>query len=279
MDALSAVSETALITLKAHVLETQTDNAVFHDPMAVTCLAQLEPMLPQDVQTRILARKLPSRLTRYIALRARKHDAYAKAFTQMHPQGLVVSLGAGFDTRFWRVSSKPGKYLEVDLPPVVALKQQALGKHMDFEMIGCSVLAEAWIERIRAIQSEHVLFLAEGLFMYLSKPDVMRIFNCLAQSFSQSEIVFETANERYTRGLWKKMVASKLRRALGTRTGVSFAFGIRAAQEIESYGPNISVVEEWSYFEDRDISPRFLKLFRGLKFIARTQWTIRASLG
>ena len=279
MDALSAVSETALITLRARVAETEKENPVIRDEIGSECLERLRSLLPTDTRTRILDRNLPPTLTRHIALRARKYDAYAKEFIELHPDGLVVSLGCGFDTRYWRVSQVAWNYVEVDLPEVIEAKQQVLGDIANYRMIGCSVLEDRWVEEIQSLQNENILFLAEGLFMYLPKPDVIRVFNRLSEIFSRSQIVFEVVNEKYTKGIWKKSVESKMRRSAGTTAGSSYEFGLRDAREVEAYGRNITVVEEWSYFEDEDILPKYLRLFRNVKFMSRTQWTIKATIG
>lgn len=100
MDILSAVSETALITLKSHVVEAEGKNPVIEDAMAIECFNRLQSLLPADTRERVLNRKLPSTLTRHIALRARKYDSYVRNFIEENPNGLVVSLGCGFDTRY-----------------------------------------------------------------------------------------------------------------------------------------------------------------------------------
>jgi methyltransferase (TIGR00027 family) len=264
MDILSAVSETALITLRARVEEAGADGPVIDDPVGRECLERIRSILPAEAQDRLLNRKLPSTLTRHIALRSRKYDSYVKQFLDKHPAGLVVSLGCGFDTRYWRVSDEEWKYVEVDLPEVIEAKRQVLGNRVTYRMIGCSVLEPDWIELIRSLQDEKVLFLAEGLLMYLPRAEVAGLFSMLSNSFTKSEIVFEVVHERYTKGLWKKSVESKMKRNLGSDAGNSYEFGVRQAGDIESYGEAIKVVEEWSYFEDEDIRPKFLRLFRHL---------------
>jgi methyltransferase (TIGR00027 family) len=279
MDELSAVSETALITLRARVVEAEKDRPVIRDDIGVLCLERIRTLLPAETRNRILDENLPSTLTRYIALRSRKYDAYAQEFIQEHPEGLVVSLGCGFDTRYWRVSEKPWKYVEIDLPEVIEVKKKVLGDIANYTMIGCSVLEERWVEEIRSIQGENILFLAEGLFMYFPKAEVVRIFNELAETFLRSHIVFEVVDVKYTQGMWKKRVESKMKRSIGTEAGSSYQFGVRNATDVEAYGKDIKVVEEWSYFEDEDIQPRFLRLFRNFKFVSRTQWTVKATIG
>ncbi len=279
MDILNAVSETALITLKARVVESEKGNPVIRDEVSAECLERLQSLLPTDTHTRILDRKLPPTLTRHIAPRARKYDAYAKDFIKELPDGLVVSLGCGFDTRYWRVSDQAWNYVEVDLPEVIEAKKQVLGNIATYRMIGCSVLEDGWVQEIGSLQTERILFLAEGLFMYLPKPDVVGIFHRLSETFSRSQIVFEVVNEKYTKGMWKKSVERKMRRSAGTTAGSSYEFGLRDAREVEAYGRNITVVEEWSYFEDEDILPKYLRLFRNVKFMSKTQWTIKATIG
>jgi O-methyltransferase involved in polyketide biosynthesis len=115
--------------------------------------------------------------------------------------------------------------------------------------------------------------------MYLPPAEVVGLFNKLSRTFSKSEIVFEVVNKRYTQGFWKKRVEARMKRNLGSEAGASYQFGVRQAKEIETYGPAIKVVEEWSYFEDEDIRPKFLRLFRPFKFMTRTQWTIKATIG
>ena len=278
MDILSAVSETALITLKARVVEAEKEEPVLQDEMAKICLDRLRALLPPETRARVLDRKLPVTLTRHIALRARQYDAYTRAFLADNPGGLVASLGCGFDTRNWRISNQPWPYVEVDLPAVIGAKKQILGDMATYRLIGGSVLEDEWLEEIGSTQTERVLFLAEGLLMYLPKPAVIGLFQKLAERFSRSQIVFEVVNEKYTKGVWKKSVESKMRRNLGSEAGASYQFGLREASEIEGYAQGLRVVEEWSYFEDRDIIPRFLRLFRHLKFVTRTQWTIKATI-
>ncbi|MDD5038697.1 MAG: class I SAM-dependent methyltransferase [Dehalococcoidales bacterium] len=275
MSFASAVSETALITLKARVIESQKVKPVIEDPVALECFNRLQSILPLELRDRILKRKLPATLTSYIALRARKYDNYTRRFLEKYTDGLVVSLGCGFDTRYWRISKEPWRYIEVDLPDVIATKKEVLADLVTYTMIGGSVLEKTWMEEILSRQQKHVLFLAEGLFMYLPVDGVINLFRQLAGSFTESELVFEVVNEKYTKGSWKKIVASKMG-TLGTQAGSSYDFGIRNAGDIEAYASNIKVTEEWSYFEDPDIKPAAWRLLRNMKLFTRLQWTIRA---
>jgi len=273
---LNAISETALITLKARVIEAEKTVPLIHDRRGREVMDRLGSLVSEGIKKRVLEKKLKPALVSYLALRARRYDAYTRTFLEEHPGGRVISLGSGFDTRYWRISDEPWDYTEVDLPEVIAVKKEVLGKDPGYEMIGCSVLDDDWIEQVSGRQKQNVLFLAEGLLMYLREADAIGLIKKLAMTFSESQLVFEIIHRKYTKGFRKRLVESKIKGASGTMAGESYRFGLGDAREIESYMENIRVVDEWSYFEDPDLKPRFLRILRHFRSFARTQWTIRA---
>lgn len=278
MTDLNVVSETALITLKARAVETVREEPLIRDPLSIRIIESLQSIKLSPAQHRILERRPPRSLSSYIALRARKYDAYAIAFLRDHPDGMVISLGAGLDTRYWRISAGADKYLELDLPEMVSLKKELLGDRLEYELIPGSVLEKEWVERLAAKQNEHILFLAEGLLMYLPEKEVVQLFQRLASGFTNSQMVFEVVHRKYTRGFRKRMVESKMKRRGGTEAGSSYSYGITAGKDIQAYALNLKVLEEWSYLEDPDVRPKSLRFLRHFKSFARTQWTIQAEI-
>ena len=277
MGNLNSVSETALFTLMARVCEAEKQDPIIFDTQGIEILTKLKFLVSSDFSKKLLEKKLPPTLTNYLALRARKFDLYTKAFIK-RKGGLVVSLGSGFDTRYWRIADPKLNYLEIDLPEVIQIKKVLFEEEPPYEMIGRSVLDDQWIEMISSRQTENILFLAEGLLMYLNEIDAIDLFKRLSEVFSNSEMVFEVINKKYTQGMWKKVVMSKMKRRFGTEAGASYNYGISYAKEIESYASNIRVLEEWSHFEEPDIVPRFQRYLRKFKLFSRTQWTIRARI-
>jgi len=271
---LSDVSKTALATLRSHALESQGKNPVLHDPMAQTCLDALASLASEADRQLLFDRKLSSRLTSHLALRARKYDSLTNDFIARNPSSTVINLGCGFDTRYWRIDNRKCTYIELDLPEVIELKMQALKDKLSYELIACSVLDPSWIDEVTSEGNRNFLLLAEGLFMYLPRADVMILFKTLADRFQNSEIVLEVVTEAYTRGLWKKLVVMKMQRELGLDAGSSYNFGIKNAKELETYAKGIRVVSEWSYVEDPDMPDKIYKYLG----ISRIQWTVAATI-
>jgi methyltransferase (TIGR00027 family) len=276
---LTEVSETALITLRSRVIESRKSNPVLLDPVGEECFEALVSEMPDDLRKRVMERKLSPVLTRYIALRARQYDRLCLEFLEEFPEGLVVNLGSGFDTRFWRLGGRNLKYLELDLPGVIRIKQQLLKDKITYPMIEDSVLEESWISKVKEMQSDQVLFVAEGLFMYLPSDQVIQTLIRLGESFLSSRLVMEVVAEKYTRGFRKKMVERKMRSGAGSTAGDYYQYGIKEARDLESYHSGFSVKGEWSFFEDPDIQPAFLKLFRHFKFLSKTLYTVIADIG
>ena len=278
MQTLTEVSETALITLRSRVIEDGKSHPVLQDPVGKECFEALMELSPGDLKKRILERKLSPVLTLHIALRARKYDQLCTEFLEEFPEGLIVNLGCGFDTRFWRLGGGTLNYMELDLPGVIGTKRQILKDKIAYRTIEDSVLEEGWIAEVKKRQAEKVLFVAEGLLMYLPRDQVIQTLTRLAESFKNSRLVMEVVAEKYTRGFRKKMVERKMRKGAGSTAGDYFQYGIREASDLESYHPGYRIRGEWSFFEDPDIKPAFLKLFRHFKSLSRTQYTVVADI-
>jgi methyltransferase (TIGR00027 family) len=271
---LTDVSKTAIATLRCHVLESKKNNPVIKDPMAEYCLNELMAIATEEERMLLFNRKLSPVLTNHIAIRARKYDSIINNYISKMPSCTVVNLGCGFDTRYWRINNRPCEYIELDLPELIEMKREVLKHHLSYEMIGCSVLDTSWIDRITSKGNRGFLLIAEGLFMYLPRMDVINLFKIFSERLYNSQITLEVVTDKYTRGIWKKIVIMKINRELGFDAGSSYSFGVKNASEFESFGEGLKVANEWSYFEDPDIRPRILKYLG----YSRTQWTVTVTI-
>ena len=100
--------ETLLIPLYA---KAQTGNPLFFDPRA------------QDILTRVdydfTRLRVPYKTVVLICQRAKKLDAVAKSFLAEHANGVVLHLGCGLDSRFWRVDNGRVEWYDLDMPPYI----------------------------------------------------------------------------------------------------------------------------------------------------------------
>jgi methyltransferase (TIGR00027 family) len=241
---LSQVSRTAITTLIGRVVESERKNTIFNDPMAVLCLERLTSIASAEEKNWILRQKrlfaaLQAHHAKPVALRARAFDSSANLFIANNPKCTVINLACGFDTRFWRIKKEGCRYVEIDLPEVIALKRDILKGQIDYELIGCSVLDASWINQATAKGNSRFLLLAEGLFMFLPKSDATTLLQRLGQRLDRSQLVLDMVHERYTRGIWKKLIAMETRY---WRSDISYVFGIKNPREIESFARGLKVL-------------------------------------
>jgi O-methyltransferase involved in polyketide biosynthesis len=241
---LSEVSRTAFLPLLCRVVESEKKNPVFNDPMAVLCLERLLSISSEEEKKRILRWKsmyagIQARDRKARAMTVRSFESIANHFISNHPGCTVINLACGFDTRFWRIENKKCKYVELDLPEMIELKREILKDHLGYELIGCSVLDTSWIDKVTSNENSNFLLLAEALFYYLPKQDVTSILQVIAQRFNRSQLVFDMAPEKYTKGLWKRLIQLESR---VWDIDVSFVSGINNPRDIESYGNGYKVI-------------------------------------
>ncbi len=224
---LSSVSQTAIVTLKSRVVESKKGLNNFYDEKGIEVYNSLVEGIRNgsynpgqkgsESQSHIINKKTPSSLTRHIALRGRKYDDYCREFLESHPDGLIVSLGCGLDTRFYRLGLDTSQYIELDLPEMIEIKGTLLGDDLTYTTIGKSVLDDTWLQEVADRQSTNILFIAEGLLMYLHEEDVIDLLKRMAETFDHCQAIIEVINKKYTTGLNKKMVEMKMKKKFRQR--------------------------------------------------------------
>jgi O-methyltransferase involved in polyketide biosynthesis len=238
---LSDVSRTAILTLLAHAVASEKQDVDFDDPMAVLCLQRLMSVASGQEKRWITwqRRIIGTSDARAMARRVTAFDTSANHFISSNPRCTVVNLGCGLDTRFWRIENRDARYVDVDLPEVIALKRVLLGDQLRYELLSFSVLDPSWIDEVTSGGNGDFILLAEGLFMLLPEKDVKSLLQLLAQRLVRSQLVVEMADEKWTRGFWRLAFALQAR-VWGLN--VSFVSGIKNPGQIESYGPGLKVI-------------------------------------
>lgn len=244
---LSPVSRTAILLLICRALESEKGRPGCDDPMAVLCLERLlagasgEDRRWIEREVRVYS-GLQAHHAREGVRRGQAFDRAADRFIADHPHCTVINLACGFDTRFWRIQNERCRYIEIDLPEVMALKVELLQPQLKYETIGGSVTDPAWIERVTATGNTDFLLLAEGLLPWLPQPEAAGLLKQIGDRFVRSQLVLDVIPEKYTRGIWKLLLRLDARISWGL--DAAMAFGIRDPQQLEAYGTGLKVIGE-----------------------------------
>jgi O-methyltransferase involved in polyketide biosynthesis len=179
---LGGVSETALMTLNGRAHQAGLPDAIIDDPMAITLRDSF------DVDFTKFGRQ-----GQEMALRSLAVDQCALAYLRRHPKATIVALAEGFQTSFWRldkaVANPQFRWVSVDLPPVIELREQLLPPSPRITNLAQSALDYSWIDRIDG--TDGVFITAEGLLMYLQPDQSMGLITECAKRFPGGQMFFD----------------------------------------------------------------------------------------
>ena len=183
---LGPVQETLLIPLLARARETERRRGLLRDPRAVEIVRDLD----YDFSKWEGGRSLKGAV-----LRARMFDGYVEDFLAAHPEGTVVEIGCGLDTRFDRVDNGRVRWFDLDLPDTMALRRRFFDDEPRRTMVAASVLDTDWMDPVEAAGGPW-MFVAEAVLIYLDAPDAQRAIVNIAGRFPGARIAFDTAAAR-----------------------------------------------------------------------------------
>ena len=229
---LQEVSETLLITVYLRNLETKREDSIIKDNKSVEIVDRINYNFS----------KFDSQLNQaIIAIRTEIIDEVVKNFISQNPDGTIISLGTGLSTRFFRVDNGSIKWFGIDLPRVKPVWDALIGESDRFQYLAYSILNFDWIEKIKETTSDNILFIAEGLLMYLSEIEVKQLIITLKNNFAGSEIIFDSVGNFLAKNSQLNPGVSK--------TNASFNWGIENLEEIENWDEGIELVDRWYYSE------------------------------
>jgi methyltransferase (TIGR00027 family) len=270
------IAATSFVTLYCHALESLSDDPILSDPKSVGIMNELNKTLspPDHMLDRILvAGTLDRRLVVHIAIRAKKYDDYARNFLQKFPDGVVVNIGCGLDSRFLRIDNERVVLYDLDLPEIIAIKKTFFQETDRYHLIASSLLDFDWMTTVLRHKGPF-LFMAEGVFMYLDGKDVRSLVLKIQETFPGSELACEVVNSLWLGSPFKKMLDYKLQRRVHLGKGAMFRSGIRDGREMEQWHSGIQFLDEWSYFDSEEKKLGWLRFFRHIELIRKTQWTV-----
>lgn len=190
---LRGAPETMLATLYAKALDADAPRSILHDSYARDIVARIDY---DWSRTGIKPQNAPS-----VTLRARHFDVWAGQFLTVHPNAVVVHLGCGLDSRYFRLGPGPGvEWFDVDYPDVAALREQFYPRREHCHVVAASVTDQAWPASVPS--DRPTLILAEGLTMYLTESDGLELLRRLVAEFPFGEMQFDSFNRLGIRLQW-----------------------------------------------------------------------------
>lgn len=183
MTELGAVAETALWTLHHRAAEAaRPGGGVIADPLAISLAERIDhPMGARFGDD--------PRVSQWQALRALTFDREVRRFAAAHPGGTVVALGEGLETEFWRVDDGRLRWVTVEFPELIVLRERLLPPSPRRRSVAGDARDLSWADGLDG----PVLVTAQGLLMYLERDDALGLISAAAARLPGSAMVFDVA--------------------------------------------------------------------------------------
>lgn len=256
---LSGVPRTLLLTTRSRVEEHERPDGLFRDPQ----LAEWWPSLQWDPALDRMYTPL-SQLS--WAIRAHLFDQAVQRHLATYPNAVVIELGAGLSTRYYRVGERCRCWIELDLPEVTALRHQLDTERDQHRFISCSALDLQWLDQIPEGPPEELLILAEGLFMYFEAAEIQSLISQLNHRFMGATLVFDGVG-----GITKGKIAQQL-----AQLGAPLKWLIRDERDLSAIGLRVTKVQ--SLIQENCRYPHRIGWFRWLPWLSKLPPIRNASL-
>ena len=201
---LGDVQTTALIPLAVKANETLRKNARVKDRKAVEIIRTL------NIDTAQYDKFMSHEgvIARTIML-----DRQLKGIIKKSPDTVIVNVGAGFDDRFSRVDNGSIRWFDLDLPDAIAARRKAFRERDRVTMIPGSALEDDWCSLVRSAligRKSKPVFIAEGLFMYLTLDQIRTFLEVLKKNFPTAVYLSQNRTAKHCRRTRSTMIQSRI---------------------------------------------------------------------
>jgi O-methyltransferase involved in polyketide biosynthesis len=258
---LSPIEQTAFLTQYARALDGRGPRPILGDTLAGEVVDSIDyDFAGLGVSASVVCQT---------ALRAKMLDDRVRRFISEHANAVVVDLGAGLDCGAYRVAPPPSvDWYSVDLPAIIALRDEVLPARPGSHSVGVSLADERWPETIPA--DRPTMLIADGLLAFLSESVIVNLFRRSTDYFGAGELAFND----YGRIGWVSRVAlkffpQKMFKDVGSQWGYP---GFKDAHHPETWSPRLRLVEEASLTKapEVDLFPAGIRFATRLSGMSKT---------
>ena len=228
------VQETLLIPLYARKKCVEKYPDLFHDEDAVRLFDRIDYVMENEPQE-----------FSYLAGGIRQYNFVCEIneYLKDHPRACIVNLGCGLDTTFYQVDNGQTKGYNVDFPDVIAIRNELLPpKERETNRVG-DLTDKSWYEKIDFKEEDGAVFIAGGVFCYLTYDNVKALLCNLANHFHGGMIAFDVVSP-FGLQLVKKVVL-----ATAQMQEVDAFFAVKHPErELKKWSDSFASVEAKKYF-------------------------------
>ena len=234
---LSGAPQTMLATFYAKALDADLEKPILGDRWARDIVDRIDY---DWTKTSITARTSPA-----VTTRSAHFDEWARQFLAVNPEAVVLHLGCGLDSRYFRLDPGPGvEWFDVDYPDVATLRRQLYPEREHYHVVATSVTDPAWLADVPA--DRPTLMIGEGLTMYLTQEDGIALLRRVVEHAPSGELQFDAFNRLGIKSQWTNTVVR--------RSGATLHWGIDGPDAIVKAVPGVRLLAWVSALESADFA-------------------------
>ena len=246
MSKLGVVEDTLFVPMLGRIYASEHCPQILYDKKAL----ELKNKLPSDL---IEQNKQNQYTLLASASRSANMDRFIQSFLERRPNGVIVQLGCGLETTYYRCDNRRTHWYAVDLRHVIDYRRELLPELERETYLAGDAFSEDWIRQVRTeFPDAPILVTAGGLFHYFEENKVISLLRMIGQS-GNMEVVFDTVNKK---GM--AMMQKKYMKQVGHADAQMFFYVDSAKELAAKIRGNVKVIAEEPYY--RYIPKNGLKL-------------------
>lgn len=227
------ISKSLLLPLYFRAVESKKEDRIFCDEKAAEIIKNIDYDFERMDGFNIIQTAT--------IMRESSFDFLVAKFLEENPGAVVINIGAGLDTRFFRMDNGQVKWYELDLPEIIEVRKELFDETDRYRFIDASAFDMSWPGRIENNDKSPVLILAEGFLVYFPKEEVKALFKKLKESFLGAELFFDAVTPL-------QAAASSFNPAL-SMMDVWFKWGMGSVKELNLWDRDIETKDIIYYFK------------------------------
>ena len=133
---------------------------------------------------------------------------------------VVIVLVEGLETQYWRINNQKLKWVSVDVPEAIVLREKLLPHEPNLSALSFSALLPAWMDHVQTDAPPFIS--AAGLLMYFKETEIRQLLGAIADRFPGAELFFDTITPMVSRKTLKGAKITKHYTAPPTPWGIQF---------------------------------------------------------
>lgn len=130
-------------------------------------------------------------------IRTRLIDDAVRSWLKGKKKPVIVELGAGLSTRYYRLQPQKAMWIEQDLGEALALRRKMDEETKMHWFLSGDFTEMSWLDRMPEVDPAQTLFIAEGVLMFADPQGVARLFKTLGEVYPGAAFIFDVVNPGY----------------------------------------------------------------------------------